>query len=248
MQLKEMLDYTGQLLQVDRYRDYCPNGLQVEGQSEIKKIVTGVSANQALLEAAAEAGAEMILVHHGYFWKGEPANVVGIKRSRLKYLLERNISLVAYHLPLDGHPELGNNAQLGKMLGLEIQGWCGEQSLIAYGRTRDVMTLQSFEAHIAQVLNRKPLVIRGSKKKIHRVAWCSGAAQDGLLEAIELGVDVFITGEVSERTVHLAKESGVTFVAAGHHATERYGIQALGVHLAGRFDIEHSFVEIDNPV
>ena len=248
MKLTELLDYTGQLLQVDRYRDYCPNGLQVAGRSEIQMLVSGVTASMALLEAAAEFGADAVLVHHGYFWKGEDPRLVGIKRDRLKFLLSRDINLIAYHLPLDAHPELGNNAQLACRLGMVTEGSVGEQMLVMHGRLEKAMSLESFGHNVAQVLGRTPLIVGEAERDVRRVAWCTGAAQDALEQAIELGVDVFVTGEASERTVHLARESGVAFVAAGHHATERYGVQALGAHLASRFDLMHRYVEIDNPV
>ncbi len=249
-EIAELLDYTGHLLQIDRYRDYCPNGLQVAGRSQISTIVTGVSASMAMLAAAADAGADMILVHHGYFWKGEDPRVTGIRRARLKFLLERDISLVAYHLPLDAHPELGNNARLAAVLGIEVDGWFGEQSLAAYGRISPAenQTLAGLCNRIERALGRRPMAVGAGDMAIRRVAWCTGAAQDVLEQAIGLGVDAFLTGEVSERTVHLARESGVAFIAAGHHATERYGIQALGAHLAARYGVCHRYIEIDNPV
>jgi dinuclear metal center YbgI/SA1388 family protein len=248
MEIKELLDYTGQLLDVGRFRDYCPNGLQVEGRSQIHTLVSGVSASQALLEAAAGAGADAILVHHGWFWKNEDARVVGVRHQRLKFLLEREISLIAYHLPLDAHPQLGNNAQLSRLLELDIDGWFGEQQIGAYGKLRKARDLLSLTETVQRVLQRKPLVIGEPQREIRRIAWCSGAAQDYLALAIDLGVDAFLTGEVSEHTVHLARESGVAFIAAGHHATERYGVQALGEHLAAHFGLAHHFVDIDNPV
>lgn len=248
MKLTELLDYTGQLLQVDRYRDYSPNGLQVEGRAQVGRIVSGVTASMALLEAAQAAGADMILVHHGYFWRGEELRVTGIRRARLKFLLEREINLVAYHLPLDAHPTLGNNARLAQVLGLELEGWFGEQSIAAYGSLSAPLPLAEFGRNIAAALGREPLVIGRTQAQVRRVAWCTGAAQDYLEAAVSLGVDAFITGEVSERTVHLANETGVAFIAAGHHATERYGVQALGEHLAQQFGVQHKFIDIDIPV
>lgn len=248
MKLTELLDYTGQLLQVDRYRDYCPNGLQVAGRDEVRTLVSGVTASMALLEAALEAGADAVLVHHGYFWKGEDPRLVGIKRDRLKLLLAHDMSLIAYHLPLDAHPELGNNAQLAQCLGMVAEGGFGEQMLAMHGHLKEEMGLGVFSDRIASVLGRPPLVIGDAMKPVRRVAWCTGAAQDALEQAVTLGVDAFVTGEVSERTVHLARESGVAFIAAGHHATERYGVQALGEHLANQFGLRHQYVEIDNPV
>lgn len=248
MEIKELLDYTGQLLEAGRFRDFCPNGLQVEGRRQVHKLVSGVSACQSLLEPAVQTGVDAVLVHHGWFWKSEDARVAGIKRNRIKLLLEHDINLVAYHLPLDAHPELGNNAQLARRLGFEIDGWFGEQNIGALGKVAEPAPLQALSKRIAQALQRQPLVIGDPGMEIRRIAWCSGAAQDMLEQAAELGVDAFLTGEVSERTVHLARESGVAFIAAGHHATERYGVQALGEHLAQRFGLAHQFIDIDNPV
>ena len=248
MNIKELLDYTGQILEVERFRDYCPNGLQVEGRLEVRKIVTGVTASMALLEAAQLADADMILVHHGYFWRNEDPRIIGIKQKRIQFLLQHQLNLAAYHLPLDVHPEFGNNVQLGRLLGIEVEGYAGEQSLVAHGRLESPEILGIFQERLGKLLNRQPILIGDEKKKIRRVAWCTGAAQQYLEKAIELGVDVFISGEISEQTVHLARESGVAYIAAGHHATERYGIQALGRHLAERFDLKHQFIDIDNPV
>jgi dinuclear metal center YbgI/SA1388 family protein len=248
LKLLELIDYTGQLLQVDRYRDYCPNGLQIEGAPEVSSVVSGVTASMALLERAAELGAQVVLVHHGYFWKGEDSRIAGYRRARIKFLLERDISLMAYHLPLDAHPELGNNAQLGGILGLSVDGWTGEQNLIAHGKAGEKTTLETFSLKLAKALGRQPLVVGEPSRTVSRVAWCTGAAQDGLEKAVELGVDLFITGEVSERTVHVARETGVAFIAAGHHATERYGVKALGEHLSARFGLDHHFIDVDNPV
>ena len=248
MELKALVDYTRQLLQVERYADYCPNGLQLEGRASIKKIVSGVTASMALLESAKNAGADAILVHHGYFWKNEDAAIVGLKRNRIKFLLENNISLLAYHLPLDAHPALGNNAQFAQKLGLEVKSWQGNQGLVGLGILPAAPSLKDFSQHVENQLQRPPLVIGDMNKSIKNVAWCTGGAQGYMQDAIDLGVDLFISGEVSEQTYHLARESGVAFIAAGHHATERYGVQALGEHLAQYFGIEHEYIEIDNPV
>jgi dinuclear metal center YbgI/SA1388 family protein len=248
MELKALVDYTRQLLQVERYADYCPNGLQLEGGESVKKIVSGVTASMALLESAKNAGADAILVHHGYFWKNEDATIVGLKRNRIKFLLENNISLLAYHLPLDAHPELGNNAQLAQKLGLEVKSWQGNQGLIGLGIFPSTASLKEFSKHVENQLQRTPLVIGDTNKSIKNVAWCTGGAQGYMQDAIDLGVDLFISGEVSEQTYHLAQESGVAYIAAGHHATERYGVQALGEHLAQHFGINHEYIEIDNPV
>lgn len=248
MELTELVNYTGQLLEVSRFRDYCPNGLQVEGRPQVKRIVAGVSASMALLEAAAEQGADAILVHHGWFWKSDEARVTGVRKKRLAFLLERDISLLAYHLPLDAHPKLGNNASLAKLFGLEITAWFGEQQIAALGEWKPGGSLGDFSAMVSAQLAREPMVIGDLSKNVRRVAWCSGAAQDYLAQAVDLGVDVYLTGEISEHTVHLARESGVAFVAAGHHATERYGVKALGAHLAGQFGIECKFVDLHNPI
>ena len=248
MELKALVDYTRQLLQVERYADYCPNGLQLEGRASINKIVSGVTASMALLESAKNAGADAILVHHGYFWKNEDATIVGLKRNRIKFLLENNISLLAYHLPLDAHPELGNNAQLAQKLSLEVTSWQGNQGLVGLGILPSAPSLKDFSQHVENKLQRTPLVIGDMNKSIKNVAWCTGGAQGYMQDAIDLGVDVFISGEVSEQTYHLARESSVAFIAAGHHATERYGVQALGEHLAQHFGIEHEYIEVDNPI
>jgi len=248
MNIKELMDYTGQTLEVERFRDYCPNGLQVAGTETVNTLVTGVTASMALLEAAQNAGADIIMVHHGYFWRNEDPRIIGIKQKRIQFLLQHQINLAAYHLPLDVHPEFGNNMQLGRRLGVQIDGFVGEQSLVAHGRLLQSETLDVFQSRLASTLNRHPVVIGDLSKKVQRVAWCTGAAQQYLEMAIELNADVFISGEISEQTVHLARESGVAYIAAGHHATERYGIQALGQHLSERFGLKHQFIDVDNPV
>lgn len=248
MLLKELENYTGQLLDVERFRDYCPNGLQVEGKSEVRKLVSGVTASLDLLKAAVEAGADAVLVHHGWFWKGEDARIVGVKRARLEWLLRHDVSLLAYHLPLDAHPQLGNNALLAARLGFETEGCFGEQGVACRGRTIEPQTLAGLAAWVETSLARSPLVIGRENQPVNRVAWCSGGGQDYFEEAVQLGVDAFLSGEISEQHVHLSRETGVAFIAAGHHATERYGVQALGSHLAERFGIEHRYIEIPSPV
>lgn len=251
VQTRELLDYTNSLLRIDSYRDYCPNGLQVEGKAQINKLVSGVSATQTLLEAAIDVQADAILVHHGYFWKGENPCVQGMKRARLHALLTHEINLLAYHLPLDAHELYGNNVQLAGRLGIQADPLPREQAadtLVRTGTFPQPMSGQACFERIRQQLARTPLWIGAPKPQIHRVAWCTGAAQGYLEQAVELGVDAYITGEVSEQTVHIARECGVHFFAAGHHATERYGAQAVGIHLAERFAIEHEFIDIDNPV
>lgn len=248
VKLNELTHYTQQLMQVERFKDYCPNGLQVEGRAEIRKIVTGVTASMALLEAAHSANADLILVHHGYFWQNEDARILGIKRNRIAYLLKHDLNLMAYHLPLDAHPELGNNVQLGRVLNILPISYIGESNLVAYGELNQVLTLNEFAMLIEKRLQRTPLVIGNPQQKIQKVAWCTGAAQGYMDSAMQLGADVFISGEISEQTTHQALETGVSYISAGHHATERYGIQALGEHLAEKFNLTHEFVDIKNPV
>lgn len=248
MELCKLENYTDLLLEAARFRDYCPNGVQVEGRAGVFKLVSGVTASLDLLKAAMAAGADAILVHHGYFWKNEDARIAGVKRARLELLLRHNVSLLAYHLPLDAHPELGNNAQLGQKLGFETEGRFGEQDTACHGVLAESMPLSALGEQVSAVLGRRPLLIGDQNGGLRRIAWCSGAAQGYFEEAIRLGVDAFLTGEISEQCVHLARETGVAFIAAGHHATERYGVQALGAHLAEKFGIGHQFIDIDNPV
>lgn len=242
--------YLEQTLDITRFRDYCPNGLQVEGRSSIKKLVTGVTASLALIEAAVDFGADAVLVHHGYFWRGEDARVVGPKYRRLKALLTNDINLFAYHLPLDMHPEFGNNVQLAGRLGLVADGRFGENDLGWLGIPADssVRTVGMLAHLIEERLGRAPMVIGDPAQPLARVGWCTGAAQGMLADAIAAGASAYLSGEVSEPTVHLARESGVAYLACGHHATERFGVQALGAHLADRFGIEHRFIDIPNPV
>lgn len=247
----KLLRYCNELLDSGSFQDYCPNGLQVEGRNEIRLIVSGVTASQALVDAAVEAGADLLLVHHGYFWRGEAAQVVGIKHRRLKALLQHDINLMAYHLPLDVHAELGNNAQLAQLMGWQISGGLEPHNPRSVGLTGELPEPCSGDAlaqQLAERLQREPLFIAGHDRPVKRIAWCTGAAQGYIDKAIALGVDAFITGEVSEPTVHTARENGIHFYAAGHHATERYGAKALGDHLAATFGIEHQFIDIDNPV
>ncbi len=250
VRLNELVSWSNNLLQVDEYQDYCPNGLQVEGRAEVRRLISGVTASLALIEAAAAAGADALLVHHGWFWNGEDARVVGMKQRRLKRLLESGISLLAYHLPLDGHAELGNNTRLGRVLGFTTEGRFGKGpggGMAVFATLPQPMSGTELAAHIGQRLGRVPLHVSGGDRPLRRVGWCSGAAQGWIDQAAALGLDGFISGEVSESTVHAARELGIDYFAAGHHATERYGVQALGDHLAGKFAIDHQFVEIENP-
>lgn len=240
--------YLADYLQVPDFRDYCPNGLQVEGRAEIAHIVSGVTASAALVEAAIAAGADALVVHHGYFWRGEDGRITGMRRRRIGLLLEHDLNLFAYHLPLDVHPEVGNNAMLARRLGLTPAGCFGEQNIGVHGTLAAAATLAQFSALIGEQIARPPLVIGDPARPLRRVAWCTGGAQGLFEQAIALGVDAYISGEISEQTVHAARESGVAYIAAGHHATERYGVQALGEHLAQRFGLRHRFVDIENPV
>ena len=249
--LKALVDYTDSLLSIEQYNDYCPNGLQVEGRPEVQRLVSGVTASLELLEAAIAADADTLLVHHGYFWKGEDKSITGMKRLRLQRLLETGTSLLAYHLPLDAHPDLGNNAQLARVLGFERAGCFGNDGgmqLAQYGELSKPLDGPGLAQHIRERLERAPLHLPGRQALIQTVGWCTGAAQTYIEAAVEQGLDAFISGEVSEQTVHVVRECGIHYFAAGHHATERFGARALGEHLAEHFNITHQFIDIENPV
>ncbi len=242
------------LLQPERFKDYGPNGLQVEGKLRIKKIVSGVTASRALIEAAIEAQADAIFVHHGLFWRGQDGRVTGWMKQRLSLLLAHEINLFAYHLPLDAHAELGNNAQLAAQLGLKAfdgdAGRFGEQALAFLGARldgRNFAKAQSLANHVERVLKRPVALVDVPDKPIKKVAWCTGGAQDYFEAAIAAGADAFITGEISEPQAHYARESGVAFLACGHHATERYGAPAVAGHVAKQLGLNHEFFDIDNP-
>ncbi|MEJ6006588.1 Nif3-like dinuclear metal center hexameric protein [Paucibacter sp. AS339] len=239
--------HLSQLLEVDRFKDYGPNGLQVEGRAEIKHVVCGVTASLALIEAAIEAGADAILVHHGLFWRGQDGRVTGWMKQRLARLLQADVNLFAYHLPLDAHAELGNNAQLARKLGWRAEARFGEQELGFIGDLPAALSLAGLGAHIESQLGRSPVLLPGDGRELKRVAWCTGGAQGYFEAAIAAGADVFVTGEVSEPQAHLAAETGVAFIAAGHHATERYGVQALAQALARDLGVSQQFIEIENP-
>jgi dinuclear metal center YbgI/SA1388 family protein len=250
MKREELRQYLGEFLQLDKFRDYAPNGLQVEGKAEIRKIVTGVTACQALIDRAVEAGADALLVHHGFFWKNEPEVLTGMKQRRIKSLLLNDINLFGYHLPLDAHPMLGNNAELGRVLGV-IEPEAVEtvaQGLLWQGVLDSPMTAKDLSTLLEQCLGQAPLHLDGGERSIQKLAWCTGGAQDYIDAAAALGVDAFISGEASERTFHSAVEQGIHYFGAGHHATERFGIKALGEHLAREFELEHEFIDIPNPV
>lgn len=239
-------------LKAKRFRDYAPNGLQVEGRAEVKRIVTGVTACQALLDVAVDLKADAVLVHHGYFWKNDEPMITGMMHKRIKTLINHDINLYGYHLPLDAHPVMGNNALLAKVLGIKNQGAIEPENpdcLIWHGELEKPETGSQLAQRIAERLGRAPLHCGdNASEKIRRIAWCTGGGQDFIKEAAEKGFDAFISGEVSERTIHIAREMGIHFYAAGHHATERYGIKALGEWLAQQHQFDVSFIDIDNPV
>jgi dinuclear metal center YbgI/SA1388 family protein len=251
MNNRKLANKLDQFLEIHQFKDYCPNGLQVEGREQVNKIVTGVTANQALIDAAIALKADAILVHHGFFWKGEAQQIVGMKYNRIKALIENNINLYAYHLPLDVHPELGNNKQLAELLGITdrrpLEPW-DKRSVGRVGKFEQAITPQTLTDLITKQLKRVPLWIDGGKRDIKSVAWCTGGGQDYITIAAEQGIDAFISGEISERTTHIAREMGIHYFAAGHHATERYGVKALGEWLEGEMELDVTFVDIDNPV
>lgn len=246
----ELATYLDNFLNVKQFKDYAPNGLQVEGKDEIRTIVTGVTACQPLIDKAIVLNADAILVHHGFFWKNEPEVITGMKHRRIKALLNHDINLFGYHLPLDAHPGVGNNAELARALGIISPSVCVQvaQDLLWHGHLDAPMLPEAFAAHLHTVLGRKALHIGDKTKPISTLAWCTGGAQDYIDEAVKLGVDAFISGEVSERTFHSAMEQGIHYFAAGHHATEQFGIQALGEHLSREFGVNHHFIDIVNPV
>lgn len=248
--LDTLVQEANRYLDIDRIRDYCPNGLQVQGRSQVQKLVTGVTASQALLEAVLRENADLVLVHHGYFWKNENPVITGMKRCRLQILLCNEISLAAYHLPLDVHPEVGNNVQLAARLGLAVEGSLqpGDPGCpVLVGSLAVPQSATAFAERVRQILRRPPLLVDAARP-IRRLAWCSGGGQGYIDQAIATGVDLYLTGEASEQTFHSAVENGIAFIAAGHHATERYGVQALGQYLAQRFAIEHLFIDVPNPI
>ena len=234
------------LLQPERFKDYGPNGLQVEGKDQITRVVSGVTASLALIDAAIAERADAIFVHHGLFWRGQDGSVTGWMKQRLQRLLAHDINLFAYHLPLDAHPELGNNARLGRALGWTADAWFGEQDLgcvatVAYDHAAGLAQ------HVQQVLGRTVTLVPAHTRPVRRIAWCTGGAQSYFEAAIAAGADAFVTGEISEPQAHLAREMGVAYLAAGHHATERYGAPAVAVHVAAQHGLEHVFIDIENP-
>lgn len=249
-QLQDIVTYTNDYLRINDFADYCPNGLQVEGQAEINKIASGVTASLAFLEQALAWGAQCLLVHHGYFWKNERAEIVGMKKRRLRALLSHDASLLAYHLPLDAHPVVGNNIQLAQRLeisSVEPLQKTAKSPIGNIGVLAAPLAVHDFVARCERVLARKAVHIDSGPAQVQRIAWCTGGAQSMIDAAVEGAVDVYLTGEISEQTVHTARECKLHFIAAGHHATERYGVQALGEHLAEKFALQHRFFDIDNP-
>lgn len=248
--LREIAGYVDALLEIGKFNDYCPNGLQVEGRRELRTLISGVTASQALLDAAVEAGADAVLVHHGYFWRGESPVLTGMKRRRIKTLLDHDLSLLAYHLPLDAHLLYGNNAALARELGFQVRGVVDSgpaKDILFYGELPVALAAQDLRDSIAARLGGNPLLVEASSRPVKSIAWCTGGAQGFIDEAARLGADAYLSGEISEQTTHSARENGVHFVAAGHHVTERYGVSALGNHLAEKFGITHQFIDIDNP-
>jgi dinuclear metal center YbgI/SA1388 family protein len=247
---QELINYLDRLLQPGQFNDYAPNGLQVEGADKIHRVVAGVTASQALIDQAIALGADALLVHHGYFWRNEASPIVGIKKRRIKALIDHNINLISYHLPLDCHPEFGNNAQLGKLMGwvpdAHMQS-SGVTGLGLYATLPTICTGIEVQQHLSQVLGREALHIDIPSKPIKRIGWCTGGAQSMIEQAVALGLDAYVSGEISESTVHIARENGVHYFAAGHHATERYGAKALAAHLQQELGLDCEFVDIDSP-
>ena len=250
MQRDELARYLDNSLEAARFRDYCPNGLQVEGRTDVRRVACGGTASQALLDAAVAQEADAILVHHGWFWKSEDGRVTGFRKRRMATLLAHDINLFAYHLPLDAHAELGNNAQLARRLGWEVTGRFGEQDIGFLGSTGSggATIAGELAEKLAASLGRAPQLVGDATRPLNRIAWCSGGAQGYFEQAIAAGADCYISGEISEQTFHLANETGIPFIAAGHHASERYGVQAVGTHLQEKFGLECIYVEVDNPV
>jgi dinuclear metal center YbgI/SA1388 family protein len=247
VQRQEVDRYLHELLAPERFKDYGPNGLQVEGKAEVRTIVCGVTASLALIEAAAELGADALLVHHGLFWRGQDGRLTGWLRARVARLIAADINLFAFHLPLDAHPLLGNNAQWGQRLGLRHEASTGDQDLVFVGSPALPTSLDELTQRVGQALGREPLVLPGDGRPLRRIAWCSGGAQGHFEDAIAAGADAYLTGEISEPQAHLAKETGVAFLACGHHASERFGIQAVADDVSRRFGLQSRFIDIPNP-
>ena len=247
----ELIAYLDNYLACRDFSDYAPNGLQVEGADSIQRLCTAVTASADVIQAVVASRADALLVHHGFFWRGEDPCIIGIKRKRIGLLLQHNINLLAYHLPLDCHTELGNNYCLAKQLNIEVvsrHAVGNNRDLLWFGTLKKPVTASVWQAHLSKVFDRKPLMVEGGNHLIHQVAWCSGGAQDFIENAAQLGADAYLSGEISERTFYQAKELGVHYFSGGHHATERFGIQALGEHLAQQYQLNHRFIDSSNPV
>ncbi|MDF1646511.1 MAG: Nif3-like dinuclear metal center hexameric protein [Legionellaceae bacterium] len=248
---KDLVHYLKEYLALDNFKDYAPNGLQVEGRADIRRIRTAVTASLDVIKQASADKACALLVHHGYFWRGEAPEICGMKRERILHLLKHDMNLLAYHLPIDCHSELGNNACMARRLNvsdIKRHTVSGTPNLLWTGQLSKAMTADAFVTELNQLYQRKPQHISGGKNVIQNIAFCTGGAQDFIVEAHALGVDAYISGEISERTYYQAKELGLHYFACGHHATERDGIKTLGKHLALRFGLEHAFIDSDNPV
>ncbi len=251
MQLKQLCDFCDDFLRIHEFDDYCPNGLQVESSAEVTHIVAGVTASLELIDAAIAQKADTLLVHHGYFWKGESQPVAGFKGRRIRRLIRNNINLIAYHLPLDAHPQVGNNAQLGKIMGWDVRGSfgsVGRHDIVLSGALRTPMSLDELSESIERRLGTNVLGVSAGDRPIQTIAWCTGAAQEYIEQASARGIDAFVSGEISEHTFHFAKEAGIHYIAAGHHATERYGVQALAAVIEKQFGVRQQFIDIPNPV
>jgi dinuclear metal center YbgI/SA1388 family protein len=233
------------LLRPECFDDYGPNGLQVEGAPEVRRIASGVTASLAFIDAAIDAGADTLLVHHGLFWRGQDGRLTGWLAARVRRLMAAGVNLYAYHLPLDAHAELGNNAQLGRRMGWLADARFGEQALGFIGPAAG--SLEALVATAQCQLGRAPVVVAGDGRTLRRVAWCTGGAQGYFEAAIAAGADAFVTGEISEPQAHLARETGVAYIACGHHATERFGAPAVAAHVAAQFGLEHRYIEVENP-
>lgn len=247
----ELQAWLNETLQPEGFKDYCPNGLQVQGSERISHLVAGVTASLQFLRAAKAAGADAVLVHHGWFWRGEDPRLIGLKYARLEVLMSAQINLFGYHLPLDAHPEHGNNAQLAERLGWPVSGRAGPGELVFYADLEHPISVDQLGRLLGKRLGQKPLLVgrtgEPSDKRLSRLAWCTGGAQDYIETAIEIGADAFISGEISERTTHTAREAGLVYAAAGHHATERFGVQALGEAAADALGLTYEFIDDPNP-
>ncbi len=244
-------DYLDGLLNAKEFKDYAPNGLQIEGRDKIYRLCTAVTASLNIIKQACALQADALLVHHGYFWRGEASNITGIKYQRIAQLIKANMNLFAYHLPLDTHKTFGNNAQIAQALHLDsvvAKNINQTPNLLWLGKPAEAWTLPECEERLAHIFKQKPQMIKAHKRPITTLAWCSGGAQDFITQAADYQADLYISGEISERTYHLAQELGVHYAACGHHATERFGVRALGAHLAAHFDLEHHFLDEPNPV